>query len=185
MGQPSALEPESPPTQISPQSENRINIQAGNLRYNQQGVIIDQKAYIALAHAQQLGILNGEVPEDYQQPFQGETYVSLSYLAALGIPITWDAESRTALLDCCQSQALETISIAINSRNWPEAGIIVDDRAYVPQSKLADLNLDLDALNPAHSIGYQNDTYVRANDLKDLAATVQWDAETRVLRISN
>ena len=185
MGQPSGLEAESSPTQLRPQSENRINIQAGNLRYNQQGILIDQKSYITLEQAQQLGLLNGEVPENYQQPFQGKTYVSLSYLATLGIPTTWDAESRTATLDCCQSQALETISLAINNRNWPEAGIIVDDRAYVPQSKLADLNLDLDALNPAHSINYQNDTYVRANDLKDLAATVQWDAETRVLRISN
>ena len=183
MAEPSAVEPESPPAQISPQPQNRINIQAGDLRYNQQGVILDQKSYISLEQAQQLELLSGEVPEDYQQQHQGETYVSLSYLADLGTPVRWDAETRTAILDCCQSTELDTISLAINNRDWPSAGIIVDNRAYVPQSKLAELNLDFEALNPAHSIEYQNETYVRASDLNDLSAVVEWDADSRVLNI--
>lgn len=176
-------EPADAVVQVSPPLSNSIHIQVGDLRYRQQGVILDEKAYIALDQAQQLGLPTDDVPGAYQRQYQGQTYLQLSHLATLGVPVGWDAQMRTAILDCCQAMDLERVALTINDRTWPEAGLIVDHRAYVPRQHLADLALDLDRLNPAHSIDYENETYVRASALKDLAATVQWDAETRVLSL--
>ncbi|MEB3288667.1 MAG: pentapeptide repeat-containing protein [Leptolyngbya sp.] len=174
-----------PPAQVSPADSNRIHVQVGDVRYNRQGVLIDQKAYLSLEQAQQWGVVSGEVPGEYQRQYQGQPYVSLSYLVATGTPVEWKAQSRTAILDCCQSKSVETINLRIQGRNWPSAGIIVDNRSYVPQRRLDPLNLDSSRLNPDHTIDYRGNTYLRSGDLKDLAVVVNWDAETRTLIIEN
>lgn len=164
------------------QSQNQINIQTGDLRYNQQGILLDQKAYLTIDQAQELGLINDdEVPEEYQRNYQNQRYLSLSYLADLGTPVQWDAESRTAVLDCCQPEDIETINLVVGDRDWPDGGIVVDNRAYVPQEILSGLNLNPKDISPDYSIDYQDTTYLRASDLNGLSLTVQWDPEARSL----
>lgn len=133
--------------QASPEASNRINIQAGDVRYNQRGLLIDQKAYLSLEQAQRWGLISGELPQDAQRQYQGQPYVSLSYLAATGTPVAWNAPSRTIVLDCCQAKPVEMINLRIQGRNWPLAGIIVDNQSYIPQQKLEPLNIDLSRLS--------------------------------------
>lgn len=171
--------------QASPEASNRINIQAGDVRYNQRGLLIDQKAYLSLEQAQRWGLISGELPQDAQRQYQGQPYVSLSYLAATGTPVAWNAPSRTIVLDCCQAKPVEMINLRIQGRNWPLAGIIVDNQSYIPQQKLEPLNIDLSRLSSGYSIEYQNEVYLRASDLKDFSVTVNWDSEARVLSVES
>lgn len=174
-----------PAAQASPEASNRINIQAGDVRYRQQGLLIDQKAYLSLEQAQRWGLISEEVPQDAQRQYQGQPYVSLSYLVATGTPVEWNAPARTAVLDCCQAKPVETINLRIQGRDWPSAGIIVDNQSYIPQQKLESLTIDLSRLSSGHSIEYQDEVYLRASDLKDLSVAVNWDSEARVLSIEN
>ncbi len=178
----------SPPTSPQAQSalapQNRVNIQVGDVRYNQSGIILDQRAYMTMAQAQQLGIITGDVPGEYQQQYQNESYVSLSYLATIGISVSWDVESRTATLNCCQSTAPEPFDVMVNNQNWSSDGFIVNDTAYVSQRSLAALNLSEDVFEAVHSITYRDDTYLKASDLKDFSITVNWDPEARILSLN-
>jgi uncharacterized protein YjbI with pentapeptide repeats len=175
---------EQPSSVAAHAADNAINVQAGGVVYNHQGMIVDGHAHLALAQAEQLGLPVADVAEGDRIVQRGEPYVKASYLRDLDIPIAWDAETRTVTLDCCETR-VETIDLAIADRALESPGVIIHNTAYVPVDKLNALNVELTQAAPQDFLQYEGVAYLKASSLKDLAVQIQWNAATRTLSLSN
>ena len=73
------------------------------------------------------------------------------------------------------------VAINVNGRSYPEPGIIIDDRSFVPVTVVGLLGLDLAQLTDVQRVVYGNQVYVKAADLSNYNVKVEWQASTRTV----
>lgn len=73
------------------------------------------------------------------------------------------------------------IAININGQAYPDPGIIVNDRAFVPIDVANLVGLTPAQLTGVQRVTYNNRVYIRAADLSQLNINVSWDAPTRTV----
>jgi hypothetical protein len=73
------------------------------------------------------------------------------------------------------------VAITVNGRAYPDPGIIIDDRSYLPIDVVGVLGLDLAQLTDVQRVRYGDQVYIRAADLKNYNVKVEWQASTRTV----
>jgi len=74
-----------------------------------------------------------------------------------------------------------SVAITVNGRAYPDPGIIIDDRSYLPIDVVGVLGLDLAQLTDVQRVLYNEQVYIRAADLKNHNVKVEWQAPTRTV----
>jgi uncharacterized protein YjbI with pentapeptide repeats len=175
----------APVEQPSQAADNAIHLEASDILYRHQGVIVDGNAYLRLSQAEQLDLPIANISAADRIDHQGQPYFKVTYLRDLNIPIAWNPETRTVILDCCAETAVEKINLKIDDRTVESAGVIINNTAYVPVSRLNTLNVDLTTVAPQDFLEYEGVAYLKASSLKDLSVQLQWDAATRTLALAH
>lgn len=168
--------------QFAAAPDHRFNLQLGSVRFYNQGQIIEDNAYLPLDLAERLGLNPDEIPAAAQIKTEGQSWFKVGYLKDLEIPVGWDSQTRTILLDCCEPADIETINLKMNGGDRQETGLIIDTSAYVPVGVLQSLGLDLDSISASNGVSYDGQTYLKASSLP---IQVQWQADTRTLELQN
>jgi len=114
---------------------------------------------------------------------------------ALGIAEGLAAWSRALSAPEQKAEAHQPISILLNGGLYDDEGIAVSGNAYAPFDLVDQLGIDLShppssspisppALQPlSYHLSYRNLVYVRAIDLREFNIGVDWEPETRTLKL--
>ncbi|MBW4658388.1 MAG: glucosaminidase domain-containing protein [Drouetiella hepatica Uher 2000/2452] len=108
---------------------------------------------------------------------------------ALGI-----AEGLASWSRALSEQKIETyqpISILLNGGLYDDEGILANGNAYVPFDLVDQMGIDLSQESTVQSpvqrsaqrLGYRNLVYLRAIDLREFNIAVQWEQDTRTLKL--
>lgn len=73
------------------------------------------------------------------------------------------------------------VAINVNGRAYPEPGIIIDDRSYVPIDIVGLLGLNLSDLTEVQRVLYGDQVYIRAADFSNYNVKVEWQGSTRTV----
>jgi hypothetical protein len=73
------------------------------------------------------------------------------------------------------------VALTVNGQVYPDPGIIITDRSYVPVNVIGLLGLNLAQLADVQRVLYNDQVYLRAADLKDHNVKVEWQGETRTV----
>lgn len=170
---------------VSVDPENFVRLGLGPLVYPQGGVIVDGSAYLSVTQLQQAGLITA--PPDAADMVQtnGRRFIKASYADALGLDVSWDADSRTVFLDCCANPDIEPITIAVAGQSLTENGVIIGGSAYAPMAVFSALNLAPVQVPDDYFVGVDEEFYVKVNGLKAIGFDVAWNADTRTLNLSN
>jgi hypothetical protein len=75
------------------------------------------------------------------------------------------------------------IGINVNGGLYDEAGLMMNDNAYVPVDLVEQFNLDLDAAVHLKRMRFGQVVYVKAVDLRQYNISVKWEAETQTVQL--
>ncbi|MEB3338851.1 MAG: pentapeptide repeat-containing protein [Leptolyngbyaceae bacterium] len=160
-----------------------FQIKIDAVTYPQQGIVVDNSAYIPLTMTVQVGINPTELPLDQQLQHQGKSYLKAVYLNNFGVETRWDAKNRTMFLKGKSTLEIQPINLNIEGSEYAKAGLIIADTAYIPIRFLNKLKVDLDKIPGNARATYKDQDYFKAASLKKNNVSIDWDQKTRTLSL--
>lgn len=157
-----------------------INVGIAAVTYPQQGIIVNQSAYVSLEMVEQLGVKPLIVPATQQALYKGKAYLKATTLKPLGVDLEWKPENRTMFLDAA-SIDVKPINLEINGVWRPQEGLIIHQSAYVPLNLANRLSIDSAKIPASDRVQYGNEAYLKATRLKEAQVAVNWDGETQTM----
>jgi hypothetical protein len=140
-------------------SLNNLDIEIGDLVYQNNGLIDNNNSFISLTVLTHLGVNTNNIKPE-------------------GDIIKFDVSSPLKT---------QSIDLKIKGNTYEKQGLIIEitSISYIPISLVKDLNIQESSIAENQTIKYKNISYVKASELKNLGIKLTWDAQTRTLSLDN